>query len=230
ASLGATTNHHQAAILGMYDPDRSQTVMFREQPRAWSALVEELRGRLNPRGERGNGRGLAVLSETIGSPTLLAQKDEFLAAYPEARWFGYEPLNRDNAHSGARMAFGRPYHCYPSLGDADVIVSLGDDFLGSGAASLALTRQFATRRKENAPGGMNRLYVVETDLTVTGGRADHRLAVRPSQVETIAWALAARLGVPGVWGRNAPNALVPSPSLDEATARWVDAVAKDLKA
>jgi molybdopterin-containing oxidoreductase family iron-sulfur binding subunit len=220
ASLGATTNHHQAAILGMYDPDRSQTVMFREQPRAWSALVQELRGRLNPRGERGNGRGLAVLSETIGSPTLLAQKDEFLAAYPEARWFSYEPLNRDNAHSGARMAFGRPYHCYPSLGGADVIVSLGDDFLGGGPASLALTRQFATRRKENAPGGMNRLYVVETDLTVTGGRADHRLAVRPSQVETVARALASRLG----------GAAVQSTSLDEATARWVDAVAKDLKA
>jgi molybdopterin-containing oxidoreductase family iron-sulfur binding subunit len=220
ASLGATLAYHQAAILGLYDPDRSQSVMFREQPRAWSSLVEELRDRLNPKGERGKGQGLAVLSETVGSPTLLAQKDEFLAAYPEARWFSYEPVNGDNARAGAQMAFGRPYHSYAKLTDADVIVSLDADFLGQGPASPALTRQFATRRREDAPGGMNRLYAVETDLTITGGRADHRLAVRPSQVETVARTLAGILGVAGF----------PVLSIDEALMRWIDAVAKDLKA
>ncbi|MFO0841464.1 MAG: hypothetical protein U0797_03555 [Gemmataceae bacterium] len=32
ASLSATTAQQQAAVLGLYDPDRSQAVLFREQP------------------------------------------------------------------------------------------------------------------------------------------------------------------------------------------------------
>lgn len=219
ASKGATNAYHQASVLGLYDPDRSQTVTYREQPRSWEALVEVLRNRLNPGGKRGNGSGVAILAETIGSPTLLAQKDEFLSAYPEAQWFTYEPVHRDNVHSGAQLAFGRPYHSYADLDRADVIVSLDADFLALGPAALALTRQFAARRKEPTAGvTMNRLYVIETDLTITGARADHRLAVRPSQVEAIARGLAVRVGVPNM----------PVPSLDTKVWEWVDAIAADL--
>ena len=66
---------------------------------------------------------------------------------------------------------------------------------------------------------MNRLYAIETDLTVTGAKADHRLPLRPSQIEPFARALAAKLGVPGA----------KSTSLEDTPAIWVDEIAKDLK-
>src|SRR5262249_3269027 len=112
ASLGATTAQQQAAILGLYDPDRSHAVSYREQPRAWPAAAEALRSRLKA---SKTGKRVAVLSEAIGSPTLESLKDAFLSAYPEARWFVYEPVNRDNVRGGAELAFGRPYHCYHDL-------------------------------------------------------------------------------------------------------------------
>jgi molybdopterin-containing oxidoreductase family iron-sulfur binding subunit len=37
---------------------------------------------------------------------------------------------------------------------------------------------------------MNRLYAIETDLTITGTNADHRLALKPSAIETFSRALA----------------------------------------
>ena len=42
---------------------------------------------------------------------------------------------------------------------------------------------------------MNRLYVVEPMPTPTGTKADHRLALRASDIEEFAWALAISLGI-----------------------------------
>ena len=67
---------------------------------------------------------------------------------------------------------------------------------------------------------MNRLYVVETALTPTGAKADHRLALRAGDIEAFARALAAELGVPG-----AP----PAGELPGDAARWVRRVSDDLR-
>ncbi len=216
ASLGATTVQQQAAILGLYDPDRSQSVMFRDQPRSWMSLLEILRQRLQ---SSNKGKGVAVLCETIGSPTLEAQRKAFQQAFPELRWFTYEPINRDQVVAAATLAFGKPLHSYYRLTNADVIVSFDADFLAQGPGCLAYTRQFTARRKEGGKGvGMNRLYVVETDVSVTGSRADHRLAVKPSEVEKLTRALAALLKIDGV----------AMPTLDDKQRRWIEAVARDL--
>jgi molybdopterin-containing oxidoreductase family iron-sulfur binding subunit len=221
ASLGATSGFHQAAVLGLYDPDRAQAVTFRGAPRSWPLLVEELRNRLRPGTGREQGERVAVLSEAIGSPTLDWQRRQFLADYPKARWFVYEPVNRDNAVAGSKLAFGdKVYHHYHRLENADVVVALDADFLGRGPAHLAEARGFAARRREaSGPRGMSRLYAVETDLTITGAKADHRLPLRPGEVQRFALALAAKLGLAGI----------EAPALDRDAGRYIEAIAKDLR-
>jgi molybdopterin-containing oxidoreductase family iron-sulfur binding subunit len=46
ASLGGTDIFTQAAILGMYDPDRSQTITNRGDVDSWSAFLKETKGPL----------------------------------------------------------------------------------------------------------------------------------------------------------------------------------------
>src|SRR6266704_1720636 len=46
-SLGGTDVFAQASLLGLYDPDRSQTITYLGDVRSWSALVEAIRGPLN---------------------------------------------------------------------------------------------------------------------------------------------------------------------------------------
>jgi molybdopterin-containing oxidoreductase family iron-sulfur binding subunit len=221
ASLGATNVYQQASILGLYDPDRSQAVTFRGQPRSWSHFVEDLRNRLRPGSGRERGKGVAILSEAIGSPTLNGQRLQLLKDYPEAKWYVYEPVNRDNAVAGSRLALGdKPVHHYHRLENADVIVSLDADFLGRGPGHLADARGFGRRRREaDNPRGMNRLYVIETDLTITGAKADHRLPLRPREVERFTRALAAKLGVAGV----------KAPEMEAEANRFADAITKDLR-
>src|SRR5437899_2614635 len=98
---------------------------------------------------------------------------------------------------------GNPEHP-ASLGatDAEVILALDADFLGCGPAHLRYVRDFAARRRPGAPE-MNRLYVLESTLTTTGAKADHRLALAARDVESAARAVAARLGT-GVPRREAP--------------------------
>ena len=106
ASRGATDVFAQASILGLYDPDRSQTITERGDIRPWSGFVTALRGRAVGAGQR-QGAGLRILTETVTSPTLgRAARTQVLAALPEARWIQWDPPPRDNARAGARMAFG----------------------------------------------------------------------------------------------------------------------------
>jgi molybdopterin-containing oxidoreductase family iron-sulfur binding subunit len=225
ASLGATDLYHQASVLTLYDPDRSQTVTYLGQTRTWDDALATLRGAMQKRRER-KGAGLRLLTETVVSPTLAQQLEEFLKVYPEAKWHAYEPLGRDMAYRGAMMTFGRPVNTYFDFRKADVVLSLDADFLTCGPGNLRYVADFMARRRVRTNEGdakkaeMNRLYMVETALSNTGAKADHRLALRAAEIEGFARAVATKLG--------APSSGHP-PDLAEVHEEWAAAVAKDLQ-
>jgi Fe-S-cluster-containing dehydrogenase component len=195
ASLGGTDAFAQAAVYGLYDPDRSQALLSLGEIRPWSAFLGEMRVVLEEERPR-RGAGLRILTETVSSPTLARQLGQLLAALPAARWHQWEPAARDNAVNGARMAFGSAVNAIYRLADADVILSLDADFLACGPAQSRLAREFAARRREGASGGaMNRLYVVESAMTPTGARADHRKPLKAGDIEAFARSVATKLGV-----------------------------------
>jgi molybdopterin-containing oxidoreductase family iron-sulfur binding subunit len=185
----------QASILDMYDPDRSQSVTYTGNIRSWGDYITAISGQLNSQ-KAMQGAGLRILTRTVSSPTLAAQLNAVLAAYPQAKWIQYEPVNRDNSRAGAQMAFGQYVETRYAFDKADVILSLDGDFLSSGCPGFLLhTRQFASRRNPELKEKMSRFYMVESTPTNTGGKADHRLPVRASEVESVARAIAAGMGI-----------------------------------
>src|SRR5207302_4298890 len=100
ASLSASDMFAQASILSLYDPDRSKTVMKRGRIGTWAEFLTALSNETRRLGEL-KGRGLAILTETVTSPTLANQLRELITAMPEARWHQYEPAARDNVRAGA---------------------------------------------------------------------------------------------------------------------------------
>src|SRR6202051_2121658 len=193
ASLGGTDIFAQASILGMYDPDRSQSVMSMGDQRSWQSFMTAIRGPLSA--QKGlQGAGIRILTHTISSPTLPDQMRGFLKIYPQARWHVYEPVNRDNVLEGAKLAFGQPVETRYDFEKADVIVSLDADFLYAGfPGNVRYIRDFAKRR--NSDGNMNRLYVIESTPTTTGAKADHRIGVKASRSEEFAHNLASHVPV-----------------------------------
>ena len=184
----------QASILDMYDPDRSQSVTYTGFIRSWSDFATALQGPLNSQ-KAVQGAGLRILTRTVSSPTLADQLNTLMKQYPQAKWVQYDPVGRDNVRAGAQMAFGQYVETHYNFEKADVILSLDGDFLSSGYPGFVLyTRQFASRRNPELKEKMSRFYMVESSPTNTGGKADHRLPVRASEVESVARAIAAGLG------------------------------------
>jgi MoCo/4Fe-4S cofactor protein with predicted Tat translocation signal len=220
-SLGASDVFAQAAILGLYDPDRLQTLTNVGEIRPWTDFLAVMRAVLTAQRPLG-GAGLRILTESVSSPTLAAQIRELLQRFPSAKWHQWDPLSRDNAKAGARLAFGRYVETRFQIDRADVIVTLDADLLGSGPGHLRYTRDFAGRRRPEQADRMNRLYAIESMPTITGSRADHRLALKPSDIELAARQLAASVGAAAT--ANAGSGISPT------TTKWIDAIAKDLKA
>jgi molybdopterin-containing oxidoreductase family iron-sulfur binding subunit len=188
ASLGGTDIFAQAHVLGLYDPDRSQSVVSMGDQRSWQSFLTALHGPLSAQ-KALQGAGIRILTPTISSPTLADQLRTFLKIYPQAKWHVYEPVNRDNVLEGAKLAFGQPVETRYDFEKADVIVSLDADFLYAGfPGNVRYIRDFAKRR--NPDGNMNRLYVIESTPTTTGAKADHRLGVRATKVAVLATSLA----------------------------------------
>src|ERR1700733_13461434 len=182
ASLGGTDIFAQASILGMYDPDRAQSVTHLGDVDSWASFSNAIRGPLAIQKSL-RGRGPPIPPPPIPSPPFKDQMQAFVAMYPQAKWHVYEPINRDNVLEGAKLAFGQPVETRYDFSKADVIVSLDADFLYAGfPGNTRYIRDFASRRNPDS-GNMNRLYVIESTPSSTGAKADHRLPLRASGFE-----------------------------------------------
>ena len=223
SSLGATNAFAQASVLNLYDPDRAQTVTNLGEIKTWSQFLDAAQTlALTFKGTRGE--GLRILTGLVTSPTLAAQIQSLLTAFPLAKWHQWEPAVGDGAREGAKLAFDSYLNTVYHPEKADVILSLDADFLGSGPGHIRYAREFSRRRKldqyaevDRKASEMSRLYVVEPTPSVTGASADHHLPLRASEVELFVHALAGKFGLGG------------SAAMPPVVEKWLDAVAKDLQ-
>jgi MoCo/4Fe-4S cofactor protein with predicted Tat translocation signal len=221
ASLGASDPFMQASILEMYNPDRTEVIRSRGRIRTWATFHSDLRQALSIQQAVG-GNGLRLLTRSVSSPTLASQIDQLLENFPGAQWIQYDPVLRDNVRMGAETAFGEPFEVSYSLNEANVILSLDSNFLYEEPGSIAYTKAFASRRTILEDQiNPNRLYVIEGSFTITGASADHRLPVRPSQVEGAAYQIAQMLGIQGVE--------TPAGPAIEFPPGWLESLVQDLQ-
>lgn len=216
ASLGATDVHGQACVLDLYDPDRAEQITELGEIREWEEFLLGLHRALASV-QGGRGEGLFLLTDSSTSPTLAAQIAAVLAAFPGAKWHQYSPASPHAADGGARLAYGRPVNTYYRLDRADVILALDSDFLMSGPGSTRYAHDYAMRRRVRGSNtSMNRLYSVESEMTVTGGKAEHRLALKHTEIEPFARELSAAVASGGSNPSGGPQ------------SRWISALARDL--
>jgi len=218
-SQGAASAMQQAAILGLYDPDRSAAVLEAGKPSDWASFEKAAKAI-----SLGDGSGLRFLSEAVTSPSLGALRADALKKFPKAKWVEYEPISREHERSGLTMAFGQALEPVTDFSKAKVIVALDADFLGLDSPTVLPTKQYSKGRKfasEEDFEKANRLYAVESQFSLTGANADHRLRMRSTEVKQFAMDLASSLGaVPGL------NVLSGS----DKRAKFLAAAVKDLKA
>ncbi|MBK9258974.1 MAG: Fe-S-cluster-containing hydrogenase [Polyangiaceae bacterium] len=205
ASLGATGAFEQASILDLYDPHRARGGLHRGQLRPWDEIAAFL---ASPRPD--GGAGLRILLEPTASPLTGELLTRLLQRYPRARITFYSPIHVNASIDGAAMAYGQRLQTHYDFSRASVIVSLDGDFLSSMPMHVRYANDFAQRRRPSWPNPtMNRLYVVESNISSTGSIADHRIRRLPSEIGTFAAALAAEI----VLGEGAPGGMATGESI-----------------
>ena len=215
-SLGATDARMQAEILNLYDPDRSRALTYLGDIRVWDEFLAAVRSALEAQRPL-QGSGVRILTGTVTSPTLASQIAAILREFPGAKWHQWDADGAHSARAGAVLAFGKPTDVRYDFTRANVVLTLDADFASAGPGRLRYIRDHAgTRKLEGGRTGMSRLYAVESSPGLMGSQADHRLRLKPSEVEAFA--------------RDLDGALGGTATKASAWRPWIDPLVADLRA
>jgi molybdopterin-containing oxidoreductase family iron-sulfur binding subunit len=207
----------QASVLNLYDGDRLRKPTVGGKPVSWQELDAEAAKLLAP--YKTNGAQLLVVSKRQTGPATQAALGQFLAAFPGARHVQWEPAQISAIAAAHQFTHGRAIVPGMSFQKAQVVLSLGADFLGTWLQPVAFAKAWASTRKlSDKRKTLSKLLVAETQMSVTGTNADERVRVLPSEDRAIAFGLASRVGVLGV------------PAVATDKGKLLDAWAKQLKA
>ncbi|WP_353193925.1 4Fe-4S dicluster domain-containing protein [Pusillimonas noertemannii] len=201
ASLGAADAQSQAAILTLWDPERSRTVMRGGQPSTWTTLLDSLATQMGQEAAA-RGGGLRLLSGPVSSPTLLAQIGEILARFPEARWHVHDPAGCDAAKHAALQLFGGPVQPLYRLEHAHTVLSLDAELFGPSADGLRNAHDFMNARRGEPRA---RMYALESTPGLCGAVADTRIALSPAGMEAVLDMIASQLGVSDAMAEQRPG-------------------------
>jgi Fe-S-cluster-containing dehydrogenase component/anaerobic selenocysteine-containing dehydrogenase len=181
-SKGTVSLRAMGDLLGLYDPDRLRAPKFKGDSSTWENAIAAMTQAFEK--ARIGDKPFLLMTGAVVSPSQRALIGDLKQAMPglwHVCWEPASPLSQflddpsiPNLHSGP----------------AKIILSLQSDFLGSDGNAPGHIQNFASRRRISGPSDqMNRLWVFEGPMTLTGANADVRIQVRPSGIASLAYAL-----------------------------------------
>ena len=190
----------QAALQGLYDPDRVRTPLLRDaggklQPTTWETALQTVGPWLAA--HRNDGAQALISDLQTGALADLAQR--LLSVCP-GRYLAYEPVNYEALRGAyaqapgpgeqAALALpgespGPPALPVFDLSRVDFLLSLGADFLDTWVSPVSYTRTFAAMRRLRG-GRRARFIYAGPRMSLTAANADERLLVRPGDERLVA--------------------------------------------
>ena len=171
-SLGGLCARGQAELRGLYDAGRLRGPTVRGEKVSWKEVDSEVGRSL--RNSQGN-TPVAVLMHRSMSPTARATVSRF--AEKLGAWVTVYAPPGDAVGSIAdayELLDGAPKVPRARLDEVDLLVTVGDDALGTGPDSVPFGAQYAKARERRARGGVFHHLAIEGSLSLTGAGADTR--------------------------------------------------------
>ena len=188
-SRGKTSLRSLGDLLGLYDPDRLRAPSYKGTASTWEEAGRAMVRALSD--ARLMDKSVLLLTGAIVSPAQKALILDLKLALPRLQHAAWEPCGPESEIRAATALYGEARIPRLHLEKANVILSLQSDFLGTDPNAPVFIQDFAARRSVSNPtDAMNRLWVCEGCMTLTGFNADQRLLLRPSKSAALAFALA----------------------------------------
>jgi MoCo/4Fe-4S cofactor protein with predicted Tat translocation signal len=198
-SKGKTCAKGQSSILNLYDPERLNEPLRKRNNilnnTNWKSVDDDIIAALSLAGSK----EIAIVTNSITSPTALKVFDDFKKKYPSVKIYSYELFNEQTKNSAWKKSYGTGLFPLIKWNEAEIIVTLEADILGTEGNYVETARLFSEGR-DVVKKKFNRLYSVESNLSLTGVNSDYRLRLKPEAQFEFVMSLLNELGNKGVSG------------------------------
>lgn len=184
-TAGGTSARTQAAVLELYDTNRlkapAKVVDGSANTITWAELDESVLAGLK------GAASIRIVSHTNNSPTFNKAIEQFIVAYPNAKFIQYDPFSSAATLEANAKMYGKSNLPNYNFGAAKCIVGVEADFLGTWVSPVEFTNGYTKNRKvsdksvKSAEKDMSRHIQFESRMSLTGSNADHRVLIKPSE-------------------------------------------------
>ncbi len=175
-STGITNARVQASVLSLYDENRLKGPKANGKDTTWKKFDAEVVSKLNE--IKNAGGKLVFLTNTCASPSIGKLIKTYGEEFGNVQHVVYDSVSESAALDAMKEMYGvRALPDY-DFSKADLIVSIGADFLGDWQGG-----GFApgyTKGRVPKDGKMSYHVQIESNMSLTGGNADKRIIVKPS--------------------------------------------------
>ena len=182
-SVGSVNARVHASVLSLYDINRLESPLIDNKPSSWGEFDSALESKLNAlKNEK-----VVLLTQTFASPSTSKLIKEFTKKYPNVRHVIYDTVSSSEALDAFQSKYGVRALADFDFSKAEVIVSVGADFLGDWQGG-GFDSSYAKGRIPNQ-GKMSQHFQFEANMTLSGANSDKRIPATPSQQKQVLKAL-----------------------------------------
>jgi molybdopterin-containing oxidoreductase family iron-sulfur binding subunit len=184
-TLGDGNARVHASVLSMYDINRLQGPKAGGQDIAWSDFYNQVEAKLKAMAV--SKKPIVLLTQTYASPTTYAIIEKFIAQYPNVSHVVYDTLSSSKALDAFENIYGVRALADYDFSKAETIVSIGADILGDwqGGGYDSGYAKSRVPKEHNGKTKMSYHVQFESNMTLSGAKADKRIPTRPATQKKI---------------------------------------------
>ncbi|MDP6991337.1 MAG: molybdopterin oxidoreductase, partial [Candidatus Marinimicrobia bacterium] len=176
---GGLCTQCQASLIELYDSKRIFHPEVDGMKADWTTVDDHVIKKL--RKVRDDGKSIVLLTGTVNSPSLEFTISKFKKKYKTVTHIQMDDYSYSAILDAHEQNYGKRILPKYRFDKADVVVSIDADFLGSWISPTQFTKDF--RQNRNLDGKhISKLIQVESRMSITGAKADERIAKSPSEM------------------------------------------------
>jgi MoCo/4Fe-4S cofactor protein with predicted Tat translocation signal len=192
-TLGGGNARVHASVLSMYDINRLQGPKAEGQDVDWSNFYGQVGAKLKAMAV--SQKPVVLLTQTFASPTTQSIIDDFLVQFPNVKHVVYDTLSASHALDAFENIYGVRALADYDFSKAKTIVSVGADILGDwqGGGYDSGYSQSRVPKKDHGNSEMSFHIQFESNMSLSGANADHRIPTDPATQKKIVAQIYAQL-------------------------------------
>ena len=182
-----------ASVLSMYDTLRLQGPMANGIDVSWEDFYLQIEAKLKAMAV--TNKSIVLLTQTLASPTTQSIIDAFIARYPNVRQVTYDTISENATVQAFENIYGIRAMADYDFSKAHSIVSVAADIVGDWQGG-GFDRGYAQARVPNGNAGkkmMSKHFQFESNMSLSGANADHRVPATPNELKNILASIAAQI-------------------------------------